>query len=309
MGMGAMTSGRFQADSGAGFMRSLMAASAGGSTGADMRGAREAAMGFQVMDQGVFGGGIDPLQKALNYSTAMEVAGNLSWQTQKTLANMDAGTMMEVLKNPNSAQATALKAKGVTAELIRSYFSASNQRTFSRLSSDMLSDPGKQALASFTASGFSTRYMKGMKGKQLAQAESDLAGLFELDRNWSTGQATGFVRDLMSMEGTRATPRGRGARNPASMKSNRGQVLRTQGATGKKTGEDLANAEHGGHIVSGAVGNQTGTQASEDAAGRAGAAAAGGGDLNATIDQLSTILRTFVGQLHSEVGAGAAPPG
>jgi hypothetical protein len=331
MGMAAMTSGNFQADSGSGMMSTMLEASAGGSTGRDMRFAREAQGGFNTLNQGIFGGGMDPLQKALNYSAAMEVGGDLPWQTQKTLASMDAATMMEVLRNPQSAQAVGLVSKGITADLVRKYFTASSQRMLSRIVPSTLTGRGQQAYANYQSSGGSTKYLQGLvnnvesakktKGGRkkrekavsaalglLDQGESDLASLFEME-GVDHASAMGTVRSLMSMDGVSARLHGKGAHRSDTTKSNRGQVQKTKAKITKEMGDKLAEQEGHGKHVSNAVGNVQGNADNEEAGGKATAdAVAGGGDLNATIGQLDGILRKFVGQLHSATGTGAAPP-
>jgi hypothetical protein len=347
-GMAAMTSGRFQASGGGGVMSALMDAAGGGSTGRDMRNARMVSSGFGAMDQQVLGGGLDPLQKALNYSSAMEVGGHLPWATQKALANMDAATVAEVMRNPNSAQANALKSKGITADLLRDYFKSSNSKTFTRVTSDMLTGSQQQAMASFQAAGGSTSYMKGMIGSLAAAkkmspgkarnramasaqsaldaAESDLATIFEMDRGWDTEKSLGYVKTLMGIEGTSGAVSGRGASRPDSMKTVRGGAIRKGGQFIGDKGTRLANLEHGldaegkplkgadgqllgGKALSDAIASMTPEAKREDAAAAAASKAAGGGDLNATIDQLGDILRKFVGQLHGSVGGAAGPPG
>ena len=328
LGMAALTSGRFQANGGGGMMQTLMEASAGGSTGADMRGAREAAMGFHSMDKNIMGGGLDPLQKALQYSTAMEVAGNLPWQTQKALANMDAATMMEVLRNPNSAEANALKSKGVTAELMRKMFTGSQSRTFTRVVADQLTDRGKTALASFQAGGGNTNYMRGMvakvnaaraikdpkkRAKAMAAAQgeldasiSDLSAVFEMDRGATTGEARGIVTNMMAMEGNAPKLAGKGAHRADSMKTTRAQAIKKQAEAIRKTGEEEGKSEE---AIQAAIANMEKNVDAEGKAHAAAVAAGEGGDLNATIDQLDGILRKFVGQLHQSAGGKAAPPG
>lgn len=335
VGMGAMTSGSFGATGGGGFMAEMMEAASGGSTGRDMRGARGVARGLAGMGQ-VMSGSLDPLQKALNYSAAMQVGGDLPWQTQQALANMDPATMMEVMRNPNSAQANSLKSKGLTADLMRKYMSASGQSTFSRIVAETLTDRGKQALASYQSSGGNTKYMQGlvnnltaakhMKGSKkkreravsdatsaLDQAESDLASLYELDRGWDTETALYNVRLQMSREGLFPKLKGHGAHRSDTTKSNRGQVQKVKAGITKQTGNTVAQSEADGKVISTAVGNVKGNADTEDKLGQAAAhaGATAGGDLNATIGQLDGILRKFVGQVHELAGGGgdSGPPG
>lgn len=331
LGMGAMTSGRFQAGGGVGFMSTLMEAASDGTTGGDMRNARDSRNAFAAFDQGILGGNLDPLQKAMNYSAAMKVAGDQPWQTQQALANMDAATMMEVLRNPNSAKAGALRAKGVTADLLRNYFNATNSTSFARIVPSTLTDSAKQSYANFQAAGGSTKYMKGLvdaidtakniknpKKRKAALAEArqnldtetrSLASLFEIGDQMDAGTAFMTVRQRMGMEGVTHKLHGKGAHRSDSMKSNRGQVLKTQGGELKKTGDTLATGEAGGHVVSQAVGNLGNNEDEENKKGKDAYAAGLSGDLDGTIDKIGALLHTFVSQLHGAKGGKAGPPG
>jgi hypothetical protein len=304
IGMAGMQSGNFQGTSGMGLMGTLGEVGFTGSTGGDMRMARMTAGGMVANDR-MMAGQIDPLQNALNFSAAMKVASNLPWSTKAALTKLDTASAMDIVRTGKVP--VDLAVRGVTADMVKKYLAAQDQTAFARVSTKMLSTEQRSALAAYRAGGIKGA-IGGLKGDARERAMHALSSTLTLGTGDTPEAAYMRIRFQAARAGLLETPHGKGATRSDSMKSNRGQGAKTHGRFTALTGEELAEAEHKGKNVSGAIGSMVPNQGEEAAAGAAAAAAVGGGDLNHTIDQLGSILKVFVKQLHGVVDGGTSGP-
>jgi hypothetical protein len=209
-GMGMMTAGNFSGG-GSGLMSTLLDATFTGSTGGDMRAARTVQGGLGA-EGAMMSGGIDPLQKALNASAAMQAAPNAPIIAKDALMNMDPATMAEFMRTKQVP--VELASVGVTKEMMEKYVSAQNRTAFARVTDRMTGGEGTAtgaAVERYRKSG-GLGYLKGQSREDVDKEIGLLApGLKFAGGASSLDDAKGRLLFEAATQGVRRGGRGRGA--------------------------------------------------------------------------------------------------
>jgi hypothetical protein len=232
LGMGLMNSGQFMGSgapgSGLGIMQTLMEASSTGTTGGDMRMANVVQAGVGALGN-MMSGGIDPLQKAMNASAALQAAPGGSVMLKDALMRMDPAQMMEFMRTKQVPP--ELASVGVTPQIMEKYIAAQNRTAFARVTSSMTgggSSATGAAMERYRKAG-GLGYLKGSSRKAVEAELQALApgAVFAGLAKDNTG-GLGYMRALAASAGLLGPLRGRGAGDSVSRTSARGAATGAQ---------------------------------------------------------------------------------
>jgi hypothetical protein len=285
-----MTSGNFLGGgAGMGLSSVLLEAAAGGGGYGDMLGARQVQMGVGANDR-FMSGGIDPLQKALNASAALSVAGNSPYSTKHALMGLDTASQLDIIRTGKVSK--TLASMGVDARLVQKYTAEQDRMAFARVSDSMLTGTQRSQLAQYRKHG-------GLwKGADL----ETLSGVLSLGTGDSPEAALGRLR-IQAARGRLGDLAGRGAGRSSSAKALSRIAMGEQGGVGadqaRFEGENLGT-------LTGGVKGARGVAGGLDAAGNSAQRAAAGGDLGAAVSTIAADLQHFVSLLQG-VAHGVAP--
>ncbi len=191
-GASSMMASNFVGTSGSGLMSTLLDAAYTGTTGGDMRKARELAGGMEFREQRA-AGGIDQLNKALNLSAAMKAAPEAPWTVRNTLASMQDASILDIIKTGKVP--SILSDNGVTADMVEKYYSATNMTKFARFGSaaEYGTEEQREAVSRYREAG-GVGYMKGMSKRERERETNLLAGAY------STGTGTTLTKARADLE-------------------------------------------------------------------------------------------------------------
>jgi hypothetical protein len=288
-----MMGGNFYGGSGEGLASTLLAAGGGGgSPGMDMRMSRIVGEGLGATER-MSAGGIDPLQKALNASAALKVAGNSPYSTHHALMNMSGATALDIMRTGKVSP--LLAGSGITKDLVSKYVAEQDRTAFSRVSDSMLTPEQRGVLARYRSGG-----VKGMGDKDLAS----LAGVLSMGTGDSLDAAYGRLRIQASR--SRTLRGGTGAHRAASGKSLAAEAAHAQGNQTIQGGMMEAVNEPS---IRGDIRAQSDMAQGLDASGNVARVNAAG-STTAALDNLDAALRLFVSTLRRETTGGGrgGPP-
>lgn len=304
LGTGMMTSGNFTGGGG-GLMETLLSAGFTGSTGGDMRAAREVGMGVNALGN-VMSGGVDPLQRALNASAAMKAGGGKApysalWAMQRS-SPADLAEAQRAGVVPPS-----LVALGVTKNMLSTYFAAQQSTMFSRVDSSTMGGPAGAAMARYKASTSGLGYMKGWSQKRIAQEAQDLGSATWMAGGAdSAGAGAGSIRFQLASAGILKGGKGHGAHDTIKRNTAMAQAGAAKGLLGAQEASKLADDAP---LMTTAF--QAAPSAQNAAEGTRKLALRGlqpGADTNSAIESVSAALMAFVSAIKRETG-GMAPGG
>jgi hypothetical protein len=305
LGAGMMTSGSFQGH-GSGLMETLLSAGFTGTTGGDMRAAREVGMGVNDLSK-VMSGATDPLQVALNASAALKAGANAPYSAKWALQRLDPSQSAEFQKTGQVPP--DLKALGVTKDMMTTYLSTQTSTMFSRVSSGMMGGASGDALGRYKAAGgFS--YMKGWSKTRVEQEARDLAPALHMAGGASsTGGALGSIRFQLAAAGILGKPKGAGAHDTIRRNTAMAAAGAAKGVERAKTAADYAD-ESG--MQTATYGAAASAEKDTEAMRKAGLKAMQpGADVQGAIEGISSALTNFVSALKRETsmfkGKAGAP--
>lgn len=237
LGQQAMTAGNF-GGGGSGLMQALAEATFTGTSGGDMRAARQLQSGFAAFG-GVTQGTASNWQKAVNFSGALQGAPGLGGAGKTRLAEMDPATMLDVLKRGDAALPHSLKAVGITAAVVKGQFQYLQKTLLSQFAHSRSDDatPMGQAAAKFIRYG-GLGFLKGQSQKQIDEYIADFAPAITWATKDSDDQAMGLARIMAAGAGVMTKPKGKGARSSAKAGSADAQALWMEGRIGQLEAEE-----------------------------------------------------------------------
>jgi hypothetical protein len=249
LGMGLMNAGQFMGSgapgSGLGIMRTLMEATSTGTIGGDMRMANIVQSGVGALGN-MMSGGIDPLQKAMNASAALQAAPGGTVMLKDALMRMDPAQMMEFMRTKHVPP--ELASVGVTPQIMEKYIAAQNRTAFARVTSSMTgggSSATGAAMERYRKAG-GLGYLKGSSRKAVEAEMRDLApGAVFAGLAKDNMSGLGYMRTLAASQGLLGSLKGRGAGDSVSKTSARAASLGAQsveklvegGKVGAESGE------------------------------------------------------------------------
>lgn len=289
-----MMGGQFYGGSGQGLASTLLAATgASGDPGMDMRMSRIVGGGLGATER-MASGGIDPLQKALNASAALKVAGNAPYATHHALMGMSGATALDIMRTGKVSP--LLAGSGVTKDLVSKYVGEQDRTAFARVSDNMLTGDQQKALRKYRSAGG----VKGMGDKDLAT----LAGVLSMGTGDSLDDAYGRLR-IQASRGRTASG-GTGAHRASSAKSQARAAMKGQGVQSELEGMHQAVTEK---TTDAALRNQEDSAQGLDNVGRVARANASN-STSAAVDNIAAALNQFVTILRRDMAGGGrgGPP-
>lgn len=302
-GMGSMTASNFVGTTGSGLMGTLLDAAYTGTTGGDMRKARELAGGMEFREQRA-GGGIDSLNKALNLSAAMKAAPEAPWTVRNTLASMQDASILDIIKTGKVP--SILADNGVTADMVQKYYSATNMTKFARFGSaaEYGTEDQRAAVARYREAG-GVGYMKGMSKSARERETNLLAGAYATGTGTTLTKARADIEIEESAAGLLGSGRrAGGARDSFDMNSTAGKAAQAKAIIEMTDGVEKA---HKREMFEKQFGMAPEQMIENDVARRRGQAGmTPGGDVGAAIGGVSQALTAFVDAMKSEFGGGGS---
>jgi hypothetical protein len=296
LGAGMMTSGSFTGH-GSGLMETLLSAGFTGTTGGDMRAAREVGMGVNDLSK-VMSGATDPLQVALNASAAMKAGGNAPYSAKWALQRLDPAQRAEFERTGQVPP--DLKALGVTKDMMTTYIASQTSTMFSRVSNSMVGGPAGDALKRYrSAGGFG--YMKGWSKGQVEKENALLAPVLHMaGAASSTGGAMGSIRFQEAAAGILKKPKGHGANDTIKRNTAMAWAGAAKGELGAQ--EAAKNADDADKMKAAYAASPAAETAQDSTRKLAQRSLQAGADVQGAIEGISSALTAFVGALKRDIG-------
>jgi hypothetical protein len=304
LGMGAMTAANFLGTTGSGLMSTLLQAGATGSTGGDMRAAREMGWGMQSRETQA-GGGIDALNKAMNLSAAMKASPDAPWTVRNTLSSMSDASIIDILKTGQVPD--ILANNGVTLDMVQKYHAATNVTKFARFASsdEYGTEAQRGAVGRFREAG-GIGYLKGMSSKQRSAELDTLAGALATGTGVSMATARADLGIEAAIAGVGPMVKGRGAHDSFDRKSIAGKAAEAKAILEAAEGEKISVESEQYRKV---FGNMPLAVAHNEVARLQGQAGTKDGDVGTAIQSITEALNHFVDAMKTEFSGGGKTGG
>jgi len=305
LGMGAMMSSNFQGTSGAGLMDTLLQAAYTGTTGGDMRKAREMAggLGFAERERG---GGIDQINKALNLSAAMQAAPEAPWTVRNTLSSLSEASIVDIMKSGKVPD--MLADNGVTVDMVKKYYSATNMTRFARFGSAAEYGTTDQAaaVARYRESG-GLGYMKGMSKGSRERELNLLSGALSTGSGASMRESRSRLDIEAGTEGVLPSFGGKGARDSLAGNTVIAKANETKGILELVESGKVSEAKD---LFKSIFGHMPTAQEMNELTRKGGQRAmTPGGNVGTAIEGVTEAFNRLIGAMREEFGGGGAKPG
>lgn len=301
---GYITNPNFNSSNPEDFAKSLAEATYTGTPGEDMRMSRVMGGGLSSY-QNMLSGGTDPLQMALNASSAIGAAPDAGYYTHQGLMQMDPATMLSALRSGEAPE--WFKMRGGNIDMIKSYASSMASSGLSRLVTQESAGTEMGGAAQRYLDSGGLGYLKGMKQGDRDAEMDKLAEAFGASMGLDRQSARGLVRTLAAAEGgVFGELKGGGAHQSASMKTIHGAGARGQGALATQRGErvaELSGADNGTNDFNENVGKDferaAAVGANQDSTRRAAQEALSETSPDEALDDVQAALQKFVAALRN----------